>query len=72
MIDKPVAHLLANILLSILLLSSSSFIHANAELVLTECPQEVVALTPFLQIVHDKTGLLQRECNPPISHSAHL
>lgn len=61
MIDKPVAHLLANILLSILLLSSSSFIHANAELVLTECPQEVVALTPFLQIMHDKTGLLQRE-----------
>lgn len=61
MIDKPVAHLLANILLSILLLSSSSFIHANAELVLTECPQDVVALTPFLQIMHDKTGLLQRE-----------
>lgn len=61
MTDKPVAYFLAKILLSILLLCGSSVIQAKAELVLSGCPQETIALTPFFQIVHDNTGLMQRD-----------
>ena len=61
MTDKPVAYFLAKILLSMLLLCGSSVIQAKAELVLSGCPQETIALTPFFQIVHDNTGLMQRD-----------
>ena len=61
MTDKPVAYFLAKILLSIVLLCGSSVIQAKAELVLSGCPQETIALTPFFQIVHDNTGLMQRD-----------
>lgn len=61
MTDKPVAYFLAKILLSILLLCGSSVIQAKNELVLSGCPQEAIALTPFFQIVHDNTGLMQRD-----------
>ena len=60
MTDKPVAYFLAKILLSIVLLCGSSVIQAKTELVLSGCPQEAIALTPFFQIVHDNTGLMRR------------